>query len=150
MRRDISGVAGFFEDLPVLLIVLAGIATLVVSTAYAGERMRAQSLQDELDYVADRFVDSVVMSLATDPLIEHTSISAIESVNATRCACESFGSESFEISFIMRYPTVEWIRSLSCADNPLPLNTGYASRLLSAVLDNGTIGVVEVSAVVWM
>ncbi len=149
VRSDESAVAGFFEDMPVLLIILAGVAVLVISGTFAGERMRDARNQEELDVLASRFVDSVIMSMSADPYIEHVSLSAIHSVNITRCATETFASESYKISFLLCYPNLERIRSASSLDEFLCEDTGYSSLMMNVVLNDGTIGVAEVSAIVW-
>jgi hypothetical protein len=148
MRDDDSAIGGFFEDLPVMLIVLAGVATLVISGVVASERISRQQDQSELDALADRLVDSVLVSMSRGPGIEHIPMSAT-SVNTSRCAGDVLDGESWKVAYVMRYPHMEWLR-VDHSDEKMPLmDTGFASRLVNVVVDDGTVGVIEVSAIVW-
>jgi hypothetical protein len=144
---DRSAVAGFFEDIPVLLIVLVGVMSLVLSGVVAAGRTQHIENQKQLDLLASRLIDSIAINVAPDPSIEHASLVAFSSLNFTRCAADVLADESFGISIIQLYPATEWIR-IRPAD-PQGQDTGYASRLFNARSDSGTIGVLEVVAIVW-
>ncbi len=147
MWTDRSAVAGFFEDIPVLLIILTGVMALVLSGFVATEK--AQRIEDrrQLDMLALRLVDSVAINIAPDPSVEHASLVAFASLNFTRCAASVLDDESFGMSVIQLCPSIEWIRIGSV--DPQGQDTGYASRLFNARLDDGSIGVLEVVACVW-
>jgi hypothetical protein len=144
---DRSAVAGFFEDIPVLLIILVGVMSLVLSGVVAAERAQHIENQKQLDLLASRLIDSVAINVAPDPAVEHASMVAFASLNATRCAANVLDDESFGISVIQLYPSMEWIQTRS--PDPQRQDTGYASRLFNARLDDGSIGVLEVVAFVW-
>jgi hypothetical protein len=144
---DRSAVAGFFEDIPVLLIILVGVMSLVLSGVVAAERAQHIENQKQLDLLASRLIDSVAINVAPDPAVEHASMVAFASLNATRCAANVLDDELFGISVIQLYPSMEWIQTRS--PDPQRQDTGYASRLFNARLDDGSIGVLEVVAFVW-
>lgn len=147
MWTDRSAVAGFFEDIPVLLIILVGVMSLVLSGVVAAERAQHIENQKQLDLLASRLIDSVAINVAPDPAVEHASMVAFASLNATRCAANVLDDELFGISVIQLYPSMEWIQTRS--PDPQRQDTGYASRLFNARLDDGSIGVLEVVAFVW-
>lgn len=149
MRNDEYAIAGFFEDLPVMLIILAGVATLAISGMTASGRISQQQAQAEIDTLAGRLVDSIIVSMSRGPTIEHVPLSATISVNTSRCAADVLDGESWSVAYIIRYPQVGWLLvEKSSEDKPLK-DTGYASRLVNVVVDNGTVGVLEVTAIVW-
>jgi hypothetical protein len=149
MRADDSAVAGFFEDLPVLLIILAGVAVLVLSGAAASERLAEADLESELDSLADRFVASLMVSLKRDPSMDHTSMALVASLNISRCASDALDDESWSVAIVLLSPSTEWLRADSSSETPPRAATGYSSSLFNVVLDDGSVGVVEVSAIVW-
>jgi hypothetical protein len=149
VRPDDSAIAGFFEDLPVLLIVLAGVAILVFSGVSASERISRESAQRSLDATAARFVDSIMLSLSRSLTDQHVSLSAIMSVNVSLCAGGTLCHEFYRIAFVELYPDVRWIRVETDAMGVLGGDTGYASRLINAVMDDGAVGIVGVTAFVW-
>lgn len=149
MRSDDTAVAGFFEDLPVLLIILAGVSTLVLSGATAGERLAELENQAELESLASRFVISMAVSLATDPSVEHASISSVRSLNISRCASDAIDAESWSAAVVLLSPSVIWLRAESRTDVEPTTCTGYSAMLLNVMMDDGVVGVVEVKALVW-
>ena len=147
MWTDRSAVAGFFEDIPVLLIVLVGVMSLVLSGVVAAERTQRIENQRQLDLLASRLIDSIAINVAPDPSIEHASLVAFASLNFTRCAANVLADESYGISVIQLCPSTEWIRTR--AADPQGHDTGYASRLFNARLDDGSVGILEVVVFVW-
>lgn len=120
---------------------------MVLSGVVAAERAQHIENQKQLDLLASRLIDSVAINVAPDPAVEHASMVAFASLNATRCAANVLDDESFGISVIQLYPSMEWIQTRS--PDPQRQDTGYASRLFNARLDDGSIGVLEVVAFVW-
>ena len=149
MRSDETAVAGFFEDLPVLLIVLAGVSALVLSGVTASERLAEMENQAELESLAGRFVVTMAVSLNMDPSVEHASISSVRSLNISRCACDALDTESWTAAIVLLRPHVIWLRTESRTVVEPTTSTGYSSMLLNVVMDDGIVGVVEVKALVW-
>jgi hypothetical protein len=149
MRADDAAVAGFFEDLPVLLIILAGVSVLVLSGVVASERLAEAEREIELDQTASRFVASIMTSLVRDPSMDHTSVALLVSLNISRCACDALDGESWSASLVLLGTFAEWLRTESSAGTQPLADTGYSACLLNAVMDDGLIGVVEVTVLVW-
>jgi hypothetical protein len=149
MDFDDSAVAGFFEDLPVLLIILAGVSLLVLSGAEAAQRSAVQDAQAELESLACRFIGSMIVSLNLDHSIEHVSLASVMSLNLTRCACDALDRESWSAAIVLLSPEHRWLRSESVTGSDRPVRTGYSSVLLNVVLDSGAVGVVELMVIVW-
>jgi len=149
MRAGDSAIAGFFEDLPVLLIILVGVSVLVLSGAAASERLAEAERERDLGQLASRFVASMIVSLERDPSMCHTSMALVASLNISRCASEVLDDESWSAAIVLLSPGAEWLRAESSSGSPPMADSGYSSRLFNAVMDDGLIGVVEVSAHVW-
>lgn len=149
MRADDAAVAGFFEDLPVLLFVLAGVSTLVLSGVMAAERASEKRLHSELDSAAERLLDSILMSLGAGEDIGNAWISSVGSVNISRCSAQVLDGEACAVNFVQYWPSLQWLRSEAPSMGIPSTNTGYASRVLNAIEDNGLVGIIEVTVHVW-
>jgi hypothetical protein len=108
-----------------------------------------QERQAELKSLAQRFVGSMVVSITTDPSIEHASISSVRSLNISRCASDALDGESWTAAVVLLSPSVKWLRAESSTSSEPTISTGYSSIMLNVVMDDGIIGVVEVKAIVW-
>jgi hypothetical protein len=148
VRSDQRGVAGFFEDLPVLIIVLAGVSILVSSAVVASERISERRAQIDLELLAERMLDRMMTSLrdAQDGTILTSSIG---SLNISRCSEGYRSGYAYAVGFVQCYPDTEWLRSETSSGAVLAHATGYASRLFNAAGSGGRIVVVEVSVLVW-
>ncbi len=149
MRADESGVAGFFEDLPVLLIILAGVSVLVFSGATASEHLAEEKIESDLDALAGRFVASIRVSLMRDPSMDHASIAMVKSLNISRCSSDALDDECWSAAFVLLSPSNEWLRAESSPGIAPLTGTGYSSSLFNALLDDGLVGVIEVRILVW-
>ncbi len=149
MRADERGVAGFFEDIPVLIIILAGVSILVSSVVIASERISERRLQSDLDLAAERMLARMMTSLR-DAQEGTILISSIGSLNISRCSEGPLAACAFAVSFVRYYPGTEWLRSESSSGTVPAHATGHASRLFNAADDGrGQIVIVEVSVFVW-
>ncbi len=150
MKADDSGVAGFFEDLPVLMFVLVGVATLVLCGTWVSRSLNAINDQEELDSLAEDLVNTVMSRLLrpeTPGLMP--SVSSVHSVNVSDIASRVVGERHFVVAIIGRYPAYAWLNIGSDNDTDLPDATGYSSRLLNALDGSGRTTVIEVRAIVW-
>ena len=150
MRADRSGVAGFFEDLPVLMFVLSGVVTLVLTSVFVSERISEDRLDDQLDAVAKRMVDSVasemLFSCGPDVLPTVTSIRALNCSGLVSPLSEGRG---YALSVFSMHPSFGCLLSFSSNQSSAPRSTGYASRLLNALGDDGLCVILEVRVIVW-
>lgn len=150
MNADDAGVAGFFEDLPVLMFVLVGVATLVLCGTWVSRNLNAVQVQEELDSLAEDLVDSVVSRLLrpeTPGLIP--SVSSAQNFNISDVASKVVGERHYMIAFIARYPSYTWLNAGSDNETALPIATGYCSRLLNVLDGCGRTIMLEVKAIVW-
>jgi len=146
MMRDDAGVAGFFEDLPVMMFVLAGVVCVVVSSTWVCQQIESARAQTELEEAAERIVQRF--------LADARSASGIISVSSLRCLEPSGLPEEsevveFALSVAQLYPEAEWLFSHSTSSGEIGGSRGSASRLFNALSDSGTVVIVEVRVVVW-
>ena len=150
MRADRSGVAGFFEDLPVLMFVLSGVVALVLTSVFVSGRMSADRLDKELDAAAKRIVDSVasemLFSCGPDVLPTVTSICASDYSGLVSQLSDGRG---FALSVFSLHPSFRCMLNISSDQISAPRSTGYASELLNALGDDGLSMVLEVRVIVW-
>jgi len=149
MRADDQAIGGFFEDLPVLAFVLAGTATIVLSGALASEQAAETVAHTNLDSLAERLLDSVMVRLSAVDSMDRISITSVESVNISRSAAEILGEEEFAYVFVEHHPCLQWLRAGSSSCRTPPANTGHSSCLFNAYFTNGLVGIVEVNLFVW-
>jgi hypothetical protein len=150
MRADRSGVAGFFEDLPVLMFVLSGVAALVLTSVFASERMAANRMDEQLDAVAKRIVDSVTseMLFSCGPDVQ-PSVTAICAFNYSELVSQLSDGRGFALSILSLHPSFGRMLNISSDQRSMPRSTGYACGLLNAMDANGLSIVLEVRVVVW-
>jgi len=150
MRANRSGVAGFFEDLPVLMFVLSGVVALVLTSVFVSERMTADRLDEELDAVAKRIVDSVAseMLFSCGPDVLPT-VASIGAFDYSDLVSQLSGGRGFALSVFSLHPSFGCILNISGGQRSAPRSTGYASELLNALGDNGLNMVLEVRVIVW-
>ena len=150
MMADRTGVAGFFEDIPILVFVLLGVSTLVLSGVWVSQRLTGERIQDRLDRLAGALADHLVAEVlelgSYDGLPR---VSSVGSLNLTEHAREELGARGYEIAVLERYPEFAWVKNQSSGDPLLAESTGYASMVFNAVDDNGYTQIMEVRVLVW-
>lgn len=150
MNRDDKGVAGFFEDLPVLMFVLIGVISLVLSGIWVARSLDSVHGLDELESFAEMLVDGVLSRLVrpeTPGLM--SSVAAAQCLDVSGIARDIIGERHCMVSIIARFPYYAWLNMYSDNQTDQPNLTGYCSRLLSAADGQGRTTIVEVRAVVW-
>jgi len=150
MKADDGGVAGFFEDLPVLMFVLVGVVTLVLCCTWVSRNLNAVQVQEELDSLAEDIVDSVMSRLLkpeTPGLAP--SASSAQKMDILDIASRVSGGRHYLVAMIARYPSCTWLNTGSDTNTVPPDATGYCSRLLNVIDGYERIVVLEVRAIVW-
>jgi hypothetical protein len=150
MRVDCSGVAGFFEDLPVLMFVLSGVVALVLTSVFVSERMTADWMDEQLDVVAKRIVDSIAseMLFSCGPDVLPT-VDSICAFNYSDKVSQMSDGRSYALSVFSLHPSFGCLLDICSDQNATPRSTGYASELLNALDDTGLTIILEVRVVVW-
>jgi hypothetical protein len=150
MRPDEAGVAGFFEDLPVLMFVLVGVTTLILCGTWVSKSLNALNAQEELDSLAENLVNSVMSSLLrpeTSGIVP--SVSSVQAIDISQIAAGVVGQRHYLVAIIVRYPSYCSLNKGSDNDTAPPDATGYCSRLLNVLDANERIVMLEVKAIVW-
>jgi hypothetical protein len=150
MQADDSGVAGFFEDLPVLMFVLGGVSVLILTGAWVAmceQRARAtQELEDVAQELAERLLDQIG---AVDPSLPPM-IATVEGVRPENVSDELLGSLQASVSVVKLYPEVGWVFTWSSADGTSAiLSTGAHVALFNVRMNDGSVGIAELRVVVW-
>jgi hypothetical protein len=63
MKADCDGVAGFFEDLPVLMFVLTGVFIVVAAGVWTSNTLEAQRTRNRLELLADGLLSEIVLDI---------------------------------------------------------------------------------------
>ena len=150
MKADDAGVAGFFEDLPVLMFVLVGVASLVLSGTWVSRNLNTVQVQEELDSLAEDLVNNLMSRLLrpeTPGLMP--SESSARNMNISDIVRAVVGEKHYLVAIIARYPSYTWLNTGSDNDSLSPNATGYCSRLLNVLDCDARTIVLEVRALVW-
>ena len=149
-RIDDSAVAGFFEDIPVLLFVLAGVVSLVFSALLGAAQREERRLQSELDQLADSIADRVVGKLHHGDVLGDTpTMATVMRTDLAAIASRLSLGHGCDICFVRVHPGFSWLSGTNHSCEDPPVATGYASRLFNGLDDKGLIGILEVRVLVW-
>lgn len=150
MKADCDGVAGFFEDLPVLMFVLTGVFIVVAAGVWTSNTMEAQRMRDRLEALAEGLVNEVV--LETEARLGGESfptVSALSHLNLSHLAGGVLPAHRCSIAIIERYPEARWLVHWPDETPDFPIQAVGAARLLNAFDEHLMVVVVEVRAIVW-
>lgn len=149
VKRDTSGVAGFFEDLPVLMFVLAGTFMIVASAVCASESVMSGEKSEELEYLVNRSADLV----ASEVLGEHSGIAVtVGSVCSTRLSQivkDFLETRNFCMSIVIVHPEFKLLCQVPGPSDGLPKHACSASRLINALTDEGYVAILVVRLLAW-
>lgn len=146
MREDTGAVGGFFEDLPVLALVLAGVLSVASTACWCADQISAHGDSDELSREADRALRAAVRCL-----LQQTSLPTLESVrssNLTGVGSEIADGWGWMVSVWVLHPYVQEVLTLGQVDGE-PIILCSAQGFLNALSDDGSVVILEVRAVVW-
>lgn len=150
MKADCDGVAGFFEDLPVLMFVLTGVFILVTAGVWTSNTLEAQRMRDRLKALAEDLVNEIVLETEARPGTESfPTVSALSRLNLSHLAGGVLSDHRCSIAIIERYPEVRWLVHWSDETPGPPIQAIGAARLLNAFDEHLMVVVVEVRAIVW-
>lgn len=146
MKGDDDAVGGFFEDLPVLAFVLAGVALLLSTGIWVSERLDEAGTEMELDALAKDLMTCVLAQVRNPEAPEL--LPMLASVLGMNVSAGPSELDGYIVSVILRHPAVEWLKVMG-AGSETPDRTGYASALLNALDERGLVVVLEVRVVAW-
>ncbi len=150
MRLDDRGVAGFFEDLPVLMFILAGVASLVFTGLVSSETRSEDRLQSELDAAAQSLADNIIARLhqCEGSAGSIPSVRTLKQTDFDDLTADLSRGYRSSIGLVQLIPTCERIYGTVPPDDP-PLSTGYAARFMDALNESGLAVILELRVIVW-
>jgi len=149
VKRDECGVAGFLEDLPVLMFVLAGTLAIVVSALGASKAVVSRDEDKELECLADRCAELLLSELLgqhSEPVI---TVGSVCSTRLSKIVDEFLYERDFCMSILMVHPELKWLVQESGRSEEVPERACSASRLVNALTDDGRTAILEVRIIVW-
>lgn len=151
MRADRNGFAGFFEDLPVLIIVLGGVCILVASSTRISAETLSGGAEDQLKMAADsivRFVSSRVDDLRDVGGVPF--LSAVARIDLTDCAEQATLERcAFYVAIVILHPD-SGVTISSAGHAPVAADRlAVSTELFNALDDSSRSLVVEIRAMVW-
>jgi len=150
MKADCGGVAGFFEDLPVLMFVLTGTFIVVAAGVWTSNTLEARRVQDRLEAVSEGLVNDIVLEIEARLGGESfPTVSALSNLSLSHLAGGVLSDHRCSVAIIERYPEVRWLVHWSYKTSDLPIQAVGAARLLNAFDEHLMVVVVEVRAIVW-
>lgn len=149
MKQDERGVVGFFEDLPVLMFVLAGTFTIVVSTWNASQVVVSREENKELARLTDRCADLLLSELVGEQSGTVVTVASVCSTRLTQIVAEFLEGRGFCMSIVMVHPELKWILQNPGRSGEASERACSASRLVNALTDGGYTAILAVRIVVW-
>lgn len=149
MRSDERAVAGFFEDIPITLIVLAGVALIVSSSVWSSARMaeddRLEGLHAAAQRAANRFVKEIREQSSAVGLPE---LKWIESINLTALLLPILAPLCFSMNVSLA-GCQHWHVLVEEEGSTPATATGFAHEWFNAVTTEGAVVICEVRLIVW-
>lgn len=146
MRRDTDGVGGFFEDLPVLAFVLAGVLSVAGTASWTGEALSDGEVREGLESAARHLAASVAIELAgagalpsTDSVRGANLSGPLDGLPEDTCAL---------VSVWCLHPDPEPLIVAATAEGDPP-EAFSARALLNVLCEGGVVGIAEVRVLVW-
>jgi len=147
--EDQSGVGGFFEDLPVLMFVLAGTVTVIVSATFSVEVLASQEADKALERLATRCVDLIVAEIMDGHGGVAVIAGALCATKIDRALQDFLGDGEFFASIVMIHPESKRLCTIREAPTEIAGRASSASRMINVLVENGLTGIVVVRALVW-
>ena len=150
MMADDGGVAGFFEDLPVLMFVLAGVFIIVATGVWTSDALARQRFHSKLEGLAEELVNDIIHEVRVRAGANQLpSVGILSSLDLGRLAAESVRSYCYSIAIVERFPTTQWLVNCSKASGSQPFESAGSALLLNALDSQLRVVVVEVKVLVW-
>ena len=146
MNTDDRAIGGFFEDLPVLMIVLMGTVSVMGTGIWVSEQTESLDRADSLDKAAEEMTD-VVLSRLSEGGLTRITLDSIAALQPSSIVPDD-GSLAWTVSIAMIHPWHEVITVMRSEDLGQASVTGWHSRLFNVLHGVSSIGVAEVVAVV--
>ena len=148
MRCDTSGVAGFFEDLPVLLLVLAGVSSVVLTGAWCSEQRADSAGHDDLSAEAELLVRAALLA-ASGGRSSLVTVDALLALSPEDLAEAGSSCVGWTVVVEIVYPTGERHELSSGSECTFSCDLGWACELVNAAYDGDRIAIAEVIGIAW-
>lgn len=146
MRFDDRAVGGFFEDLPVLAFVLAGVLSVSGTAAWTGNELAEAGQLDTLERSAASLVSVIVSDLRDSEVMLTLEMTAAANLSsASDVLAEGIGHY---VTIWCVHPFRELLLSYGDVGDE-PTLVGSDSSFVNMLCDEGVVGVSEVRAIVW-
>jgi|GEM_PF-1692842 len=146
--RNPDGVAGFFEDLPVLMTVLLGVAAIVFAGTWVAKQNQERSADEELSEVAGDICRAVLTRVAMD-LGDTPRLSSLADVDFLQIGEKEARGHSFSVTVAMLFPEQRIVASAIVGDPSDAISTGFACLPFNALDDHGLSVPMEVRTIAW-
>lgn len=148
MRTDTRGVAGFFEDLPVLLLVLAGVSSVALTGAWCTDQQADAARQEGLSAAAEALVRAAVL-VASDGGPSTLTVGSLFALEPEDLEVNAAGCVGWAVVIEVLHPVGDRHEISFDGLDDLPPDLGYACELVNAVYEGDMTAVVEVTGVAW-
>lgn len=146
MNEDTDAVGGFFEDLPVLAFVLAGVMSVASTASWSAEQLSEDRVSEDLLREAERVLDAALDAFG--PLTSSSTVEHLRQANLSGLAGAVSPGIGWTLSVWVIHPSVEELVSVGQLEGGLS-TVRSAKALVNAISDDGAVYVLEVRAVVW-
>lgn len=149
MKHDECGVAGFFEDLPVLMFVLAGTLIIVVSAVSASKVIVTKDENKELERLAERCAELVLSELLGQHREIVVTVGSVCSTRLSQVIDEFLSGHDYCMSILVVHPVLKWLVQVPGRSAEMPERACTTSRLVNALTDDGRMAILAVRIIVW-
>ena len=148
MRFDGKAVGGFFEDLPVLAVILTGTALLLSANAFiVGQRCAVDTVR-VLEAAAENLADGVLLEL-TDGGAMPVPIERLKALEASSADVFVEGCYGWVVAIALLHPWQEAIVNLRSDGAAQVEDAGWHSQLFNVAIGITGVAVAELVAVVY-
>lgn len=151
MLRDEDAVGGFFEDLPVLALVLLGVFLLISTSVLVSKELSERRELDRLESVAEDIANAIRGHLTSGDGAtgKMPTVPAMRQVNLPSLADPVASCVGYCASVVLLHPRTEWLSSATTGDTPDARRVVCAGGFLNALLEDGSVAIVEVKVLAW-
>lgn len=146
MRGDTEAVGGFFEDLPVLAFVLAGVLSVAGTASWTSVMLADDERCEALELAASQLLVRVVSEIRGGDVLPTTE--AVKRANLSSPMSELPDGVVSLVSVWCVHPVNECLLTVSRCDGE-PTIACSESVFINALCDGGMIGILEVRVLVW-
>ncbi len=146
MRSDTEAVGGFFEDLPVLAFVLAGVLSVAGTASWTSVMLADDERCEALELAASQLLVKVVSEICGADVLPTTE--SVRRANLSSPMDELPDGVVGLVSVWCVHPVNECLLMVSLCEGE-PTIACSEGALIDALCDGGMVGILEVRVLVW-